>query len=89
MQGLLVVNIAGKLLASLSMEEPRLVKVTPKTCSVLGISTPVQVVTLEFPHSENMSNVGIIVCIEESNHLASVSQEGFSVFVLRKRQRKV
>lgn len=88
-QGLLVVNIAGKLLASLSMEEPWLVKVTLKTCSVLGISTPVQVVTLEFPHSEDMSDVGITICIEESNHVASVSQEGFSVFVLRKMQRKV
>lgn len=89
MQGLLVVNIAGKLLASLSMEEPRLVKVTLKMSSVLGISAPVQVVALEFPYSEDMSGVGIIICTEESNPLASVSKEGFSVFVLRNMQKKV
>lgn len=51
MQGLLVVNIAGELLASLSMQEPRLVKVAVELRPVLGISTPVLVVTLEFPHS--------------------------------------
>lgn len=83
MQGLLVVNIAGELLASLSMQEPRLVKVAVELRPVLGICTPVLVVTLEFPHSEDMSDFGIIICTEESNLLASASQEGFSVFVLQ------
>lgn len=83
MQRLLVVNIACKLLASLSVEESWLVEVTLELCQVLGIPTPVLVVTLEFPHSEHMPDFRIIICSEESNLLASVSQEGFSVFVLQ------
>lgn len=86
-QRLPVVNIACELLASLSMEESWLVGVTLELCPALGIFAPVLVVTLEFPHSEDMPDFGIIICTEESNLLASVSQEGFSVFVLRKVQR--
>lgn len=88
-QRLPVVNIACKLLASLSMKESWLVDVTLELCPVLGISAPVLVVTLEFPHSEDMPDFGIITCTEESNLLASVSQEGFSVFVLQEVQRKI
>lgn len=72
-QRLPVVNIACKLLASLSMEESRLVEETPELCPVLGVSTPVFIVTLEFPHSEDMPDFGIIICTEASNLLASVS----------------
>lgn len=89
MERLPVVDIACKLLASLSMEESWLVEVTLELCHVLGISTPVLVVTLEFPHSEDMPDFGIIICTEESNLLASVSQEGFSVFVLQEVRRKI
>lgn len=88
-QRLPVVNIACKLLASLSMEESRLVEVTPELCPGLGISTPVFIVALEFPHSEDVPDFGIIICTEAPHLLASVSQEGFSVFVLQEVQKKI
>lgn len=88
-QRLPVVNIACKLLASFGMEESWLVEKTMELWPVLGIFTPVVVVALEFPHSEDVPDFGIIICTEESNSLASISQEGFSVFVLQEVQRKI